>query len=307
MWIRWHDNGPKESEGTFKDGDSTDVWTGWYDNGQKKVVKEYKDGKKDGVWIRWHDNGLKKFEGTYKDDELIESTRWDKNGVKITIPPDMVDVPRGTFQMGSNSGENDEKPLHKVTVSNYSISKTEVTFEQYDKFCDDTGRGKPDDEGWGRGNRPVINVSWQDAVDYCKWMSIQTGNSYRLPTEAEWEYAARSGSKRTGSKYSGSNQLDAVGWYKNNSGFKTHPVAQKKPNALGLYDMSGNVYEWCSDWYGAYSSSPKTDPKGPKSGSRHVIRGGSWDIVNYYCRVTNRLRNFPDDKHYYLGFRLVQE
>ena len=198
----------------------------------------------------------------------------------VSVPDiDWVFVKGGTFQMGRYS----------VTVSDYSISKTEVTFEQYDAFCDATGRDKPFSEGWGRGDRPVINVSWYDAVAYCEWMTIQTGKTYRLPTEAEWQYAARGGNKSKGYTYSGSNNLDAVAWYANNSNRKTHPVAQKKPNELGLYDMSGNVYEWCSD---KYQKTP-------------VIRGGSWYYVASYCQVTYRNSIKANLRHNHYGFRLV--
>ena len=207
--------------------------------------------------------------------------------------------------MGSNSDESDEQPVHSVTVSDFSMSKTEVTFEQYDAFCTLTGRDKPDDEGWGRGDRPVMNVSWHDVTAFCEWMTRTTGKTYRLPTEAEWEYAARGGSKSKGYKYSGSNDLDAVGWYGGNSSRKTHPVAQKQPNELGLYDMSGNVWEWCADWYGDYSSSPQTDPQGSNSGKFRVLRGGGWHYSVSNCRVAYRFKHYPDLKYNNLGFRLV--
>ena len=195
--------------------------------------------------------------------------------------------------------------MHSVTVSDFNISKTEVTFEQYDAFCDATGRAKPHDEGWGRGDRPVINVNWHDAVAYCEWKSKATGKTYRLPTEAEWEYAARGGNKSKGYTYSGSNDLDAVGWYDNNSGRKTHPVAQKQSNELGLYDMSGNVWEWCSDWFGYYSSSPQADPQDSNSGDYRVLRGGCWYGLDHGCRIANRVRNNPDGRFGSFGFRLV--
>jgi formylglycine-generating enzyme required for sulfatase activity len=147
----------------------------------------------------------------------------------------------------------------------------------------------------------VENVSWHDANEYAK----KVGK--RLPTEAEWEYAARGGNKSKGYTYSGSNGIDAVGWYYDNSNSKTHPVTQKQPNELGLYDMSGNVWEWCSDWYGeeSYSSSPQNNPQGPNSGSRRVLRGGSWPVSDYGCRVANRLRFDPDSGNDSFGFRLV--
>ena len=217
--------------------------------------------------------------------------------------PDMVYVQGGTFNMGSNEGEDNEKPVHSVTLSNFYIGKYTVTFAQYDAFCNETKRSKPGDEGWGRGNRPVINVSWDDAVAYCRWLSTKTGKTYRLPTEAEWEYAARGGNKSKGYTYSGSNNIDAVAWYSDNT---AHPVGQKQANELGLYDMTGNVWEWCSDWYGDYSSGSQTNPKGASSGTNRVLRGGSWYHVPLNCRVANRYSSStPDNRNDNFGFRVV--
>ncbi|MDP6133965.1 MAG: SUMF1/EgtB/PvdO family nonheme iron enzyme, partial [Candidatus Marinimicrobia bacterium] len=311
LTIRWYENGQKQFEGYWKNTDDTaGVWIGkhtvWYENGQKSWERTFKDGKEDGLMTYWYQNGQKEWEATFKDgkeDGLV--TRWYEDGREIIpIIPEFVAVEGGTFQMGSNI-VSDEKPVHSVTVSDFNISKTEVTFEQYDAFCDATGRDKPDDEGWGRGNRPVIYVDWQDAFDYCEWMSKTTGKTYRLPTEAEWEYAARGGSKSKGYTYSGGNNLYAVAWYDNNSRDKTHPVAQKQPNELGLYDMSGNVYEWCSDWYGDYSSSPQTDPQGSNSEEYRVLRGGGWLHHDSGCRVAFRLGYSPDGRYNFYGFRLV--
>jgi len=308
VWTYWHENGQKESEGTYKNGKEDGKWTRWYENGQKRVEKNYKDGEEIGStdW-EYYSNGQKRVERNYKDGkEDGKWTYWNEDGREIfPIIPEFVAVKGGTFQMGSNSGRIDEKPVHSVTVSDFNISKTEVTFEQYDAFCDAIGRDKPDDEGWGRGNRPVIYVDWQDAFDYCEWMSKTTGETYRLPTEAEWEYAARGGSKSKGYTYSGGNNLYAVAWYDNNSRDKTHPVAQKQPNELGLYDMSGNVYEWCSDWYGDYSSSPQTDPQGSNSEEYRVLRGGGWLHHDSGCRVAFRLGYSPDGRYNFYGFRLV--
>jgi formylglycine-generating enzyme required for sulfatase activity len=296
-----------KEEGTYKDGKEDGLWTYWYENGEKKSEGTYKDGELNGLWTDWYENGQKSSEATYKDGEVDGIVIiWYEDGREIIpIIPEFVAVEGGTFQMGSNRGDSDEKPVHSVTVSDFNISKTEVTFEQYDAFCDATGRDKPDDKGWGRGNRPVIYVDWQDAFDYCEWMSKTTGETYRLPTEAEWEYAARGGSKSKGYTYSGGNNLYAVAWYDNNSRDKTHPVAQKQPNELGLYDMSGNVYEWCSDWYGDYSSSPQTDPQGSNSEEYRVLRGGGWLHHDSGCRVAFRLGYSPDGRYNFYGFRLV--
>ncbi len=215
----------------------------------------------------------------------------------------MVFVEGGTFQMGSNisdvnsaRGDSDEKPVHTVTVSSFYMDKTEVTQAEYRKVM-----GKNPSWFSGCDDCPLENVSWYDANEYAK----KVGK--RLPTEAEWEYAARGGNKSKGYTYSGSNGIDAVGWYGRNSNSKTHPVTQKQPNELGLYDMSGNVWEWCSDWYSDsyYRSSPKNDPQGPNSGSRRVLRGGSWANFDYDCRVAFRYGSYPDNRYYYGGFRLV--
>jgi len=215
--------------------------------------------------------------------------------VVFSPPPGMVFVAGGTFQMGSNS-ESDEKPIHTVTISGFFMDKTEVTQAEYRKVM-----GKTPSSFSGCDDCPVEKVSWHDANAYAK----KVGK--RLPTEAEWEYAARGGNKSKGYAYSGSNDLDAVAWYNNNSGSKTHPVAQKQPNELGLYDMSGNVWEWCSDWYdeGYYSGSPQTDPQGSNSGKRRVLRGGSWLNLDNGCRVASRFRNSPDFRYLSNGFRLV--
>ena len=227
----------------------------------------------------------------------------------LPVPEGMVYVKGGWFEMGSNNGGSEEKPVHRVYVDDFYISKYEVTFAEYDRFCEATGRSKPDDMGWGRGNRSVIFVSWYDAVEYCNWLSRQTGKHYRLPTEAEWEYAARGGNKSRGYKYSGSDNINRVAWYDGNSNDRTHPVGTKQPNELGIYDMSGNLWEWCSDWYDSdyYSRSPERNPKGPTSGNSRVLRGGSWDFDVSYCRVANRYGYNPGSRDYSFVFCYVQD
>ena len=215
----------------------------------------------------------------------------------VKSPPGMVYVAGGSFQMGSNK-QSDEKPIHTVTVSSFFMDATEVTQAQYRKVM-----GKNPSEFSGCDECPVENVSWHDANEYAK----RVGK--RLPTEAEWEYAARGGSAGSPTKYAGSNTIKDVAWYRSNSGSKTHRVAQKQPNELGLYDMSGNVWEWCSDWYddNYYKNSPKYNPKGPNSGSIRVLRGGSWYGNDLFCRVADRDRYNPDVRFNTFGFRLVSQ
>jgi len=209
-----------------------------------------------------------------------------------TDAPAMVWLPKGKFKMGSNEFDW-EKPIHKVTI-NYelAVGKYPATFAEYDKFCDLTKRQKPKDEGWGRGNRPVINVNWHDARDYCEWLSEQTGQHYRLLSEAEWEYACRAGS--TGKYCFGDDvhQLGSYGWFSGNSGGKTHPVGEKKPNQFGLYDMHGNVLEWCADvWHKNYNGAPMDGNAWIIGGDSkyYLLRGGSWygDGNNLRCAYRN--------------------
>lgn len=223
---------------------------------------------------------------------------------------EFAEIPGGTFLMGSPATEVDRYPdevQHEVTVSAFKMSKFEVTFEQYDLFCDATGRVKPDDEGFGRGQNPVINVSWHDANLFAAWVGC------RLPTEAEWEYACRAGATtpfHTGKNIKTS-QANFDGLYPYDKGErgvyrkKTMPVGSFEPSAFGLYDMHGNVWEWCSDFYEAYSTTPQIDPTGPKDASFHLIRGGSWDFPSRFCRAARRGTNVPDFKGDGLGFRLV--
>ncbi|PIE86399.1 MAG: hypothetical protein CSA05_00860, partial [Bacteroidia bacterium] len=219
----------------------------------------------------------------------------------------MAYVKGGTFRMGQNNGYEREKPVHYVRVNDFYMGKYEVTFAEYDIFCEATNRTKPDDEGWGRGNRPVINVSWDDATAYCEWLSKTTGKNYRLPTEAEWEYAAGGGSwhqKYTGTNYK--NSLSSYAWYSENSGGKIHQAGKKKANRYGLYDMNGNVWEWCSDWYGDYSASFQNNPKGPSSGSERIIRGGGWHSSTTNCQVSYRGCGNSSHSSNFLGFRIVR-
>ncbi len=195
---------------------------------------------------------------------------------------------------------NYEKPAHSVTLSGYYIGKFEATQGLWKAV---TG-GNPS-KNKGNDNLPVEQVSWNDVQTFINTLNGKTGKRYRLPTEAEWEYAARGGGKSGGYKYSGGNNIDDVAWYKDNSGKSTHPAGAKSPNELGIYDMSGNVYEWASDWFGGYSSTAQTNPAGPASGSNRVIRGGGWFLDARRCRVSYRYYNHPDGSYNDLGFRLA--
>ena len=217
---------------------------------------------------------------------------------------EFVWVPGGCFQMGCDSWwsgcEYDEKPLHEVCVDGFWMGRTEVTQGQWQHIM-----GTNPSYFEKGANYPVEFVSWNDTQEFIRKLNRQTGKTYGLPTEAEWEYASRSGGKEE--KYAGSSNLDAVAWYDDNSGSSTHPVAQKRPNGLGIYDMSGNVLEWCQDLYGDkyYGNSPRSNPRGPSSGSYRVDRGGSWLDYAGYCRSAGRRGHAPGYRNRRLGVRLV--
>ena len=222
--------------------------------------------------------------------------------------PEMITVEGGTFTMGDTEmeGEANEQPTHQVTLKTFKIAKTETTVAQWRAFCAATGRAMPETPSWGWiDNHPIVNVNYGDAMAYCDWLAEKTDANYRLPTEAEWEYAARGGKGSKGTKYSGGRSLDNAGWYDANSGRKTHSVATKNPNELGIYDMSGNVREWCKDWYGEYNAAAQTNPKGATSSSYRVLRGGSWTRSAAYCRVAYRSYGDPAHRFNYYGFRVV--
>ncbi len=222
------------------------------------------------------------------------------NGVSFT----MIPVEGGTFTMGATSEQGsdaykDEKPAHSVTLSSYMIGETEVTQALWEAVM-----GKNPSKFKGN-NRPVERVSWKDCQTFIAKLNSLTGKRFRLPTEAEWEYAARGGNRSKGYKYSGSNTLSDVAWYTDNSGKTTHDVKAKSPNELGIYDMSGNVWEWCSDRYGDYSSSSQTNPTGAASGSFRVVRGGSCGCDAWLCRSSRRNCSSPGFGPSILGLRLV--
>lgn len=261
------------------------------------------------------------------------------NGRALT--QNMIYIPGGSFMMGDalGLGEADELPLRNITLQAYSIGKYEVTFMEYDAFCQATWTEKPEDNGWGRGIRPVINVSWYDAVLYCNWRSTQEGftpcytidkihpdtanksvqdlerwlvqcnfqaNGYRLPTEAEWEFAARSGNAAIPLPVVG---IDSVAWYNSNAKVMTRSVGLKRANTLGIHDLSGNVAEWCWDWHqSSYEDCGTHNPTGASTGEARIIRGGSWEDSPSELRITNRNALSPHLRNQRnVGFRLVRK
>lgn len=207
---------------------------------------------------------------------------------------EMVKIPDGTFQMGSNSNDN-EKPVHTVTISSFYMGKYEVTQGQWNAVMGSNPSGSPKGD-----NYPVEKVSWNDCQEFIRRLNKKTGKQYRLPTEAEWEYACRA---MTTEELNG--DLDTVAWYSGNSGSMTHQVGQKQANAFGLYDMLGNVQEWCQDWYGSYEGSSQVNPTGPALGSDHVGRGGFWCLDPRGVRAALRDRYLPGVRLGHLGFRLA--
>ncbi len=223
------------------------------------------------------------------------------DGIEFT----MIAVDGGTFTMGATEeqGEeatSDERPIHSVTLSDYYIGETEITQELWQAVMGNN----PSEFRFFANYLPVEQVSFEDIQEFITKLNEKTGKIFRLPTEAEWEYAARGGKKSKRYKYAGSNNIDDVAWYIDNSDDKTHPVKTKRPNELGIYDMSGNVWEWCSDWSGEYTSNAQTNPQGPSSGNVRIVRGGAWDDSAKYCRSSQRGGGFYS-KGNYLGFRLA--
>jgi len=277
-----------------RDGKIVKTWTGLlYEKGL--LIGEYE--------LTLKSAGYK----TKKDKVVIAEDKTTVKEIELVkgrdVAGNMVLVEGGTFEMGSNNGESDEKPVHSVTIKSFYIGKYEVTQKEWVEIM---GTNPSYFKG---DNLPVECVSWNDVQEYISKLNAKTGGKYRLPTEAEWEYAARGGNQSKGYTYSGSNTIDDVAWYYGNSNSKTHEVGTKGPNELGIYDMSGNVWEWCSDWNGEsyYSSSPGTNPQGPTSGTYRVLRGGSWLGYALNCRSSVRVRNDPDLRNNYGGFRIAQD
>ena len=254
----------------------------------EKVIKVYNNGEV----VASHK--LSDFE--YCQVEDVETSEMIKDVETITVNGvsfDMIKVEGGTYKMGSNDGDADEKPVHDEMVATFQIGKTEVTQELWQAVM-----GTNPSYFTGEANLPVHMVSWTDCNTFITKLNQETGKNFRLPTEAEWEYAARGGNKSQGYTYSGSNTLDDVAWYEDNASSKSHPVAQKKPNELGIYDMTGNVCEWTSDKY-------STDYSSARKSSCRVYRGGSWGYPATYSRVAYRFEFRESPTGITLGLRLA--
>ena len=252
---------------------------------QDKVINIYSRGK---VISTYSMGGIDHFQ--VEDATPAKVTTYEVNGVSF----DMVEVEGGNYLMGDdNSTEADEKPAHKESIATFQIGKTEVTQELWEAVM-----GSNPSNFKGEANLPVEMVSWTDCNTFITKLNELTGNNFRLPTEPEWEYAARGGNKSQGYTYSGSNTLDDVAWYKDNSDSKIHPVAQKQPNELGIYDMSGNVWEWTSDKYSSNYSSERTS-------SDRVAHGGGCGSTATGSRVADRNANGESNTYYALGLRLA--
>lgn len=270
------------------------------------------------MFLLWNKKQETKLETQKPESEIVNNNietqesivTYTVNGVSFN----MIRVEGGIFNMGAQDTDpnapnydieayDDESPVHSVTLSDYYIGETEVTQELWEAVM-----GSNPSNFKGDDQRPVESVSYKDIEEFCRRLEMETGKDFRLPTEAEWEYAARGGNKTKNYKYSGSNEMDYVGWYSGNSEGTTHPVKSLKygKNELGIYDMSGNVWEWCQDLYGSYSSGSQTNPTGPSSGSDRVLRGGSWFYSAKLCRVSSRSYGNPGSRSYNSrGFRLA--
>ena len=263
-----------------------------------KKVKEY---------IEQQERKQKEIERKKREDANRKKKEREKNGEFEVggVIFNMVSVRGGEFKMGATDEQGNDKyesetPVHKVKLHDFKIGETVVTQGLWKAVM-----GSNPSQFKGSDDLPVEQVSWEDAQKFIGKLNQETGRTFRLPTETEWEYAARGGRKSMGYKYSGSKKLDDVAWYGEQSGGQTYPVKWKNPNELGLYDMSGNVWEWCQDWYGDYSKETQTNPQGPAKGEKRVRRGGGYDREARACRVTSRSCASANFKNNNQGFRIV--
>ncbi len=290
LFKQQYQNGLVRVEAYMKTSSSVPIRVAMLNDGVKSDADNYLMEYVDGEFIS---GAIRKRREKEKEEE---SERQRKR-----IVDNFVRVPGGCFQMGDTFGDgsNDERPVHDVCVKDFAISKYDVTQRQWLQVM---GNNPSNFTSCG-DDCPVEQVSWNDVQEFISKLNSQLGSNFRLPTEAEWEYAARTGGKHE--KYSGSDNVNEIAWYSSNSGSQPHPVGQKQPNGLGIYDMSGNVWQWVSDRYGTYPSFRQQDPQGPSSGSKHVFRGGCWYNNIEDVRATNRFYHSPDHRFNNLGFRLV--
>jgi formylglycine-generating enzyme required for sulfatase activity len=276
------------------------------------VNKKVSPGHKQIIW-----DVLSQYDKFYFDNVMFKvegSSDFTETAFGINMK--MIWVEGGSFLMGCTSEQgqcdDDEKNVRRVTVDGFCIGMLEVTQSQWEKVMGTSvykqrNKANPQWNLSGVGpDYPMYYVSWDEATEFCRLLSNKTGKTYTLPTEAQWEYAARGGKKADGTKYAGSNVIDAVAWYGKNSSSTSHVCGSKRANALGIYDMSGNVWEWCKDWYASsYVSYDTNNPTGPSSGSARMSRGGGWLNFASFCRVANRRYSAPSGRGYDLGFRVV--
>ena len=247
--------------------------------------------------------------GDFSDFEFVPPS---VNVITNTLGAKMMLLPAGEFDMGSpgsdTNASSDEKPQHRVRINKpFYLGVHEVTVGQFRQFVSDSGyKTDAEQDGKDADEHPVVNVSWNDADAFCKWLSRKEGKAYSLPTEAQWEYACRAGSTTKYCYGDGDAELGEYAWFEKNSGSSTHPVGSKKPNQWGLYDMHGNAQEWCADWYDAkyYGESRADDPTGPSSGTSRVLRGGSWGGAPSRSRSANRGGGSPAFRSFGPGFRV---
>ena len=280
--------------------------------GSHKVTILFDDSKRHNVDININKDEIATVDVNLSDIRPTDASRESTDRVftvgGVTFKMKLVEA--WTFQIGSTIGDSDEAPVHSVTISkDYYMGETEVTqalWKAVTGYSQTSYGSSWSNTTYGIGdNYPAYNISYEDVQSFITKLNSLTGENFRMPTEAEWEFAARGGNKSKGYTYSGSNTIGDVAWYADNSSSMTHAVKTKAANELGIYDMSGNVYEWCSDWYGSYSSSAQTDPTGPTTGTYRVYRGGSWGNYATGCRCANRNYFTPSNQSYNVGFRLA--
>lgn len=280
----------------------------------EKEKKAREDAEKENQQKQAEERQKQELEAKKRDEEIKQAQlkasrqKLAADAIVKEISSKMVLVDGGTFTMGCNKDQglclNEETPTHQVTLRSFYICKYDVTQQQYSSLMENNPSNHQNCP-----QCPVENVTWDDAILFISNLNELAGTHLRLPTEAEWEYAARGGSKSKNYKYAGGNTLDEVAWYDANSKNNSQPVSFKSPNELGLYDMTGNVAQWCSDWFSSdyYAYSPNQDPSGPETGDKRVIRGGAWFYNENSCRISFRSQLIPTGSLDYLGFRLVSD